>query len=805
MEKLFCVFILVPLLVLTTSCGGGGGGQNSINLTYSPPPAFVVGQAISPLAPIVTGSASSYAVTPALPAGLTLNSTTGVISGTPTAVTPPTSFTVTATNTAGGSTSAALSITVNDVTPAISTARTNYVFTTEVPASVVPVNSGGAVTKWSIDPQLPEGLSINSGTGAIEGTPTVASAAAEYALAAQNSGGTSVLRLTLSVESGVFFDLGHASSVNVLHWNGSRVLSSDDKGNWILWDEASATSVARGRSTVQLYPAADLAGTTLIIRTGTGFEARSGVDGHLITSFDVAASWWKIAEDGSYFAAGSNTAVSIWSATGQLMFSRSGDYSSSIAFAAAGELRIAQGAAGNQVIENISTVTGDSSITAAFEGTFFSWFSDGGRFFTQVKRVTTTSATVRVYSRSAVQEDMMTLPVSSTLPSFLGGTGNWFWYDDIQLQVFAVGASSTPAATFNRAGGLSIAVGNRLAVPHEQSLRLIDFSGPVPTESAYALPNQASKWAPISASRWLLANFDGAVYESSTLGDAKYFNTGRTYSIAASPQRIAISTASNQILYFDTNTRQLQGSIDLHGLPAVVAMSGDGSVLAAELNVGRYPPASHDASVKFYSLPSGTEIATWPYTDSGPFPDTTLRLSATGDVVGVILGDTIAHGGPKREVRGISGTPLIYSDTTYKGFEGYPTLRISPDGQLIAVATALWSASSTVNIFRNGSQTASIAGWPAAWIDNERLLIATDTGAAIYSATGQLLDEGALKLNGAEITPVSSDAVYGSNLVLSIKTGETIWSSPNESTGPGAVAGSHIVFPSGTTVRIESY
>jgi hypothetical protein len=53
----------------------------------------------------------SYVVSPALPAGLTLNSSTGVISGTPTTLTATSNYTITATNT-GGSTPASLSITV---------------------------------------------------------------------------------------------------------------------------------------------------------------------------------------------------------------------------------------------------------------------------------------------------------------------------------------------------------------------------------------------------------------------------------------------------------------------------------------------------------------------------------------------------------------------------------------------------------------------------------------------------------------------------------------------------------------------
>jgi Putative Ig domain len=49
-------------------------------------------------------------------AGLTLDPTTGVVSGTPTTVTGPVKFTVIAIN-SGGSTTASLTITVNDLAP----------------------------------------------------------------------------------------------------------------------------------------------------------------------------------------------------------------------------------------------------------------------------------------------------------------------------------------------------------------------------------------------------------------------------------------------------------------------------------------------------------------------------------------------------------------------------------------------------------------------------------------------------------------------------------------------------------------
>ena len=76
------------------------------------PAIYIQGSAITANDPTSSGGVVlSYAILPALPAGLTLNPVTGVISGTPSEVTPAASYSVTATNT-GGSTSTLLSITV---------------------------------------------------------------------------------------------------------------------------------------------------------------------------------------------------------------------------------------------------------------------------------------------------------------------------------------------------------------------------------------------------------------------------------------------------------------------------------------------------------------------------------------------------------------------------------------------------------------------------------------------------------------------------------------------------------------------
>lgn len=94
------------LVLITAGCWDGPP-----TLSYPNPETYTVGVAISSLDPTVTGTISKYSVSPALPAGLSIDTATGVISGTPTSVTAGSLYTVTATY-ASGSTSFSISIQV---------------------------------------------------------------------------------------------------------------------------------------------------------------------------------------------------------------------------------------------------------------------------------------------------------------------------------------------------------------------------------------------------------------------------------------------------------------------------------------------------------------------------------------------------------------------------------------------------------------------------------------------------------------------------------------------------------------------
>jgi hypothetical protein len=71
------------------------------HLSYPNPAAGTVGMPLGPWVPSVAGTVERYAVTPALPPGVVIDSATGVIAGTPSAASTLAPYTVTASSQAG--------------------------------------------------------------------------------------------------------------------------------------------------------------------------------------------------------------------------------------------------------------------------------------------------------------------------------------------------------------------------------------------------------------------------------------------------------------------------------------------------------------------------------------------------------------------------------------------------------------------------------------------------------------------------------------------------------------------------------
>jgi len=163
------------------------------------------------------GTIASYTIAPASPAGTTFNTATGLLSGTPSATQSATTYTITATN-ASGSATRTFTLTVQAAltAPVISLSKIAET-TTAFIASVgfgytVDASAGGAVASYALTGTLPAGLTFNTSTGLITGSPTETKTATTYTITATNTAGSATATYQLRV-TGDLGDIGPGGGI----------------------------------------------------------------------------------------------------------------------------------------------------------------------------------------------------------------------------------------------------------------------------------------------------------------------------------------------------------------------------------------------------------------------------------------------------------------------------------------------------------------------------------------------------------------------------------------------------------------
>ncbi len=150
-----------------------------------------------------------------LPAGLSLNTTTGNISGTPSAA-GAYSFVVSATNTVGSITqSYSGTVTSGAISPTISTTALNSLTQGTSFTQTLAVVGTTPIT-WTVSAgSMPAGLTLNSSNGTISGTPT-GSGAYSFAVTATNTAGSDSKTLSGTIASSGAAPVITTSSLNSL-------------------------------------------------------------------------------------------------------------------------------------------------------------------------------------------------------------------------------------------------------------------------------------------------------------------------------------------------------------------------------------------------------------------------------------------------------------------------------------------------------------------------------------------------------------------------------------------------------------
>lgn len=207
-----------------SNTGAGAAQVNYIDFTTTSLTSGEVGSSYSQNVIATFGAATSpdvWSVSPALPAGLTLNASTGAITGTPTEAVNST-YTVTASYNPGGigliarsSTTLTLLIAAApepESATAVNAVNGAYVVAPNIssrggpwnvrvgdPTILIPTVNSGSAARYLISPALPQGLSLNEFTGVISGVAQSVSPQVAYTLTATNPGGSSSASFTIGV------------------------------------------------------------------------------------------------------------------------------------------------------------------------------------------------------------------------------------------------------------------------------------------------------------------------------------------------------------------------------------------------------------------------------------------------------------------------------------------------------------------------------------------------------------------------------------------------------------------------------
>jgi large repetitive protein len=250
-------------ITFTASNGVGTAATQNFTLTVGQPPAitsansttFTVGTAGTFTVTATGFPAPTFSETGALPTGVTLNATTGVLSGTPGAGTGKTyPITITASNGVGSNATQSFTLTV-DQAPLITSAN-SATFTVAALGTFAVTTSGFPAPSLTESGTLPSGVSFKdngNGTGTLSGTP------------ASGTNGTYTIMFTASNGVG-----SNATQSFVLTVNNAPVITSANSATFTVGASGSFTVTATGTPTPTISESGTLpSGVTFTGGTGS--------------------------------------------------------------------------------------------------------------------------------------------------------------------------------------------------------------------------------------------------------------------------------------------------------------------------------------------------------------------------------------------------------------------------------------------------------------------------------------------------------------------------------------------------------
>ncbi len=300
---------------LSANSASGTGASATLTITVAPAAAApVISSATT--APVSTSSAFSYQITASnsptsysasgLPLGLSLNTTSGLISGTA-SVPGVNTVTLVATNAAGSSASFTLTLTVGSVSVVSSATTASGTVGASFSYSITGSNT---LTSFNVG-SLPGGLTANTTSGLISGTPTLAGVTS-VTLSANNATGTGP-SVTLVITIGAAASGGGGGS------GGSGGSTGGSGGSGAVGGGGSPPVIAAQPQSQSVVEGAEVVFS--VSATGTALNFQWSKNGTLIVGAQSATYSLPragAADAGSYTVYISNTAGAVTSSTATL-------------------------------------------------------------------------------------------------------------------------------------------------------------------------------------------------------------------------------------------------------------------------------------------------------------------------------------------------------------------------------------------------------------------------------------------------------------------------------------------------------
>ena len=253
----------VPVLTVTTVI-------SSISLQ--------VNQAVTPVTPVTAVGGTpplSFAVSPALPTGLSFASPSGQITGTPTVLRSTSSYRVTVTDSAAAVGTGTFTLSVSAIalqTTLVISSRALTVLQSVTPFIPVTASGGFGTLSYSISPtNLPTGLTFNTSNGQITGLPTALRTTTAYTITVQDqSGQSSSKTFNLSVSATPMVATVNTSSVALKLLESFTpfipVIASGGSG-----DKRYRISPSLSAGLVYSTSTGQITGTPTVVQTSTQF------------------------------------------------------------------------------------------------------------------------------------------------------------------------------------------------------------------------------------------------------------------------------------------------------------------------------------------------------------------------------------------------------------------------------------------------------------------------------------------------------------------------------------------------------